>query len=290
MKIVNCSKHLELQPLNVTYIVISTAITAYSRIHISQVKMKVIAIGGNLYYSDTDSIVTDICLSDSIISNNELGKLKLEYMVKQGIFISGKIYWLMDSNDKAHNKAKGIKSNSLSYTDYLNLLNGIDVTTSVKTESKTDWSKGEVVMKDKENIVIHSKIYVKCTKIYDINGKLIDTKPLIIYDIDKSIVLYTRKDLIVYNNQIIYTKKVKDFTIYKSYYDIYKLFYLYLSLGIIIPVSLVAYVLTIVDDDVLYNTNEDSYILYDSTINQLLFVKVESDPDPNPEIEVVISN
>lgn len=79
-----------------------------------------------------------------MVSSKELGKLKLEYILERGIFISGKNFWLRDSNGKYYNKAKGIKPSSLSYIDYMNLLNGIYVTTATRAESKTNRSKGEV--------------------------------------------------------------------------------------------------------------------------------------------------
>ncbi len=46
---------------------ISAAWTAYGRIHISKLKLDIINKGGNIYYSDTDSIVTDIALDDKLV-------------------------------------------------------------------------------------------------------------------------------------------------------------------------------------------------------------------------------
>lgn len=39
-----------------------------------------------LYYMDTDSIVENKLLPDWMISNNELGKMKLEHIIKKGVF------------------------------------------------------------------------------------------------------------------------------------------------------------------------------------------------------------
>lgn len=52
-------------------------------------------LGGNIYYSDTDSIVTDIQLPAEYVDEKEIGKLKLEYLVDKGYFISGKTYCLI---------------------------------------------------------------------------------------------------------------------------------------------------------------------------------------------------
>lgn len=111
-----------------------------------------------------------------MLSTKELGKLKLEHKVKKGIFITNKTYCLVYYNDKFINKAKGIKSNSLSITDYEKLLSNENVTTAIKVQSKTDWMKGEVRIYDKENITINSNSYTKREKIY-MNNKWLDTKP-----------------------------------------------------------------------------------------------------------------
>lgn len=56
---------------------ISAAVTAYARIHINKIKLYIISKGGIIYYSDTDSVVTNLELPDYMVNSNELGKLKL---------------------------------------------------------------------------------------------------------------------------------------------------------------------------------------------------------------------
>jgi len=90
VKIADVLKDSENDKMDVTSIPISAAVTAYARIHISKIKLDILKMGGKIYYSNTDSIVTDIQLSDNYVSNKELGKLKLEHEIKDGIFISGK--------------------------------------------------------------------------------------------------------------------------------------------------------------------------------------------------------
>lgn len=63
-----------------------------------------------VYYSYTDSIVTNIKLPKKFISPTELGKLKLEYNIKHGIFIISKTYCMITDENKFIYKAKGIKS------------------------------------------------------------------------------------------------------------------------------------------------------------------------------------
>ena len=75
---------------------ISAVITAYARIHMNKLKLNILNKGGKLYYSDTDSIVTEIELPNYLVSANKLGLLKLEHVLQKGIFISNKIYYLLN--------------------------------------------------------------------------------------------------------------------------------------------------------------------------------------------------
>lgn len=79
-------------PMSVRSVPISAAVYAYGRIHITPIKLDIFNRRGSIYYSDTDSIVTDMKLPDNMISNNEIGKLKLEHEVETAIFITGKTY------------------------------------------------------------------------------------------------------------------------------------------------------------------------------------------------------
>lgn len=139
-----------------------------------------------------------------MVDSKELGKLKLEHEVKQGIFISGKIYWFMTKDGKIINRAKGINSSSLSYDDYASLLHDKNVYTAKKKQSKIDWSIGHVVIEEKDNITINSNNYTKRVKIHS-DEVWVDTKPVFINNIDKSLIPYntnTNKSLLVLSNPI----------------------------------------------------------------------------------------
>ncbi|MGH2179861.1 hypothetical protein, partial [Enterococcus faecalis] len=88
---------------------------------------------GKIYYSDTDSIVVDKKLPESIVSSNELGKLKLEHEIIEGYFISDKTFPLVDINGKVINKCKGIDSKHLSLEDYKRMYNMESITNATKT-------------------------------------------------------------------------------------------------------------------------------------------------------------
>lgn len=156
---------------------ISSAISAYSRIKIHQIKMKILKLNGKIYYSDTDSIITDIKLNTS----NKLGDLKLEDTIKTGFFPSQKVYAYINSNNNIIKKFKGIPENlreSLNIDDFKNFIKN-------ETEFKPEkWIKS--INKDLNSLRIIStnasySTFFKLTKrdkIFDSNNKWIDTKPI----------------------------------------------------------------------------------------------------------------
>lgn len=57
----------------------AATVTSYSRIHINKIKLQIInELKGKVYYSDTDSIITDVEFPDSMVYPSDIGKLKLE--------------------------------------------------------------------------------------------------------------------------------------------------------------------------------------------------------------------
>jgi len=91
-------------------IAIASAITAYARIVMSQLKNRRDII---IYYSDTDSIIVNKPLDDIFVSQTELGKFKLEHVAKRGVFIAPKVYALELENGETIIKIKGLIKNSL---------------------------------------------------------------------------------------------------------------------------------------------------------------------------------
>jgi len=85
-------------------------------------KLDILRKKGKIYYSDTNSIVTDAELHSDMVSANELGKLKKEHFITEGIFICGKLYCFTHESHQLHIKAKGVYSNRLKHKDFLDLL------------------------------------------------------------------------------------------------------------------------------------------------------------------------
>jgi hypothetical protein len=99
---------------------IAAAITAYSRIHMTQFKNNPLI---NLYYTDTDSIYTDSDIDITMISDTILGKLKLENICTKAIFLAPKLYCLLTESGKFIHKVKGLKHEiELTFKDFENLL------------------------------------------------------------------------------------------------------------------------------------------------------------------------
>ena len=137
------NKEYKEDPFKDVSIAIASAVTAYARIHMNKVKLDILDKGGLIYYSDTDSIVTNKALDPSEIGP-ELGLFKLEYQVKRGNFISSKTYCLALNEATPIKvkgvdhytliKAKGVNNHKLSEQDFIYLYKGFDIKTS-RTES-----------------------------------------------------------------------------------------------------------------------------------------------------------
>jgi len=98
-------------------VAIASAITAYARIHMSQFKNNP---DFKLYYSDTDSMVTNKPLPDYMVGTG-LGQLKLEYVIKKAVFLAPKVYALITTDGKEIIKVKGLTSEVISKLTFSDL-------------------------------------------------------------------------------------------------------------------------------------------------------------------------
>jgi len=150
----------------------SAAISAYARMSINKYKN----IPGNpCIMSDTDSVVLTKELPFNIIGK-ELGQMKLEHTIEEGIFIRKKLYILKTIDNKEIIKSSGVKPSNLNYEKFKLLLSG----ESVKTEGLTF----NVLWKELNINIVNKTINLKGLQhnIIDINDH---------YDINfKSIVPY----------------------------------------------------------------------------------------------------
>ena len=165
----------EVEDFHDVSIAISSAVTSYSRIFMNKIKLDILNKGGKIFYTDTDSIITDIKLDDNLVGN-DIGQFKLEHEIAEGYFISNKTYAFKKYNDDVVLKNKGVYTKSLKYTDYIDLYLEKDVI-GIRYESVKDYNKGVALFQPK-NILLSGNSYTKRIKVFDSNEFWVDTKPI----------------------------------------------------------------------------------------------------------------
>ncbi len=132
---------------------------------------------------------------------NKLGQLKLEYLLEEAYFISNKTYVLLTYNGEVIKKAKGISPESLSVTDFKNMYYKSESVQGEKISSVISYDKGSVSIQSK-NISISWDSFIKREKIFDSKSNLwVDTKPLYLDTLNKSITIYKPLKLIKYQQK-----------------------------------------------------------------------------------------
>jgi hypothetical protein len=103
-------------------------VTSYARVFMHKAKLDILEKGGEVYYSDTDSLVIGNIEIKNIPLNigKNLGDFKIEHYIKKGYFLSNKLYGIEKINpgDNLENfliVAKGVKAETLSMNDLKNL-------------------------------------------------------------------------------------------------------------------------------------------------------------------------
>jgi len=93
---------------------IASSITAQGRIEMHKWFTKVRNRGGNVWYCDTDSVVTDIQLPEG----EGLGEMDLEGTLKEGIFLAPKVYAERYEDGGELVKAKGMRSPDFTFDEF----------------------------------------------------------------------------------------------------------------------------------------------------------------------------
>ena len=148
-------------------IAIASAVTSYARILISKTTLEMLNKGCSIYYSDTDSLVTDTPLNKELVGEG-IGQFKLEHTIKKAYFISSKTYCLVLSHGSIIIKAKGVNNNKLNESDFIDLYKGLNVEAQ-RTESYKNYSEGYVNLNIIKDIVLNGDAYTKRLKLFDNN-------------------------------------------------------------------------------------------------------------------------
>ncbi|RKF82842.1 putative DNA polymerase [Golovinomyces cichoracearum] len=109
---------------------VAAAVTSYARIFMSKVKLDILKNNGKIFYSDTDSIITDIELDKSLVDDKQIGKFKLEYDIDLAVMPAPKVYCLklkdpdniLPAGKKIIMKAKGGSTRNLTIEDFIRMV------------------------------------------------------------------------------------------------------------------------------------------------------------------------
>jgi hypothetical protein len=153
---------------------IAAAVTAYGRIHMSQFKN---SNKFELYYSDTDSMDISEPLDNSMVGNC-LGKMKLEYVFKDAVYLAPKVYGCVNiENNEEIIKIKGAKK-KISFNNLTSLLKKDEKYFINQEKWYKNLSEGQIkIINEIYTLMITSN---KRKLIFDKNNYLIETRPLII--------------------------------------------------------------------------------------------------------------
>jgi hypothetical protein len=155
----------------------ASAVLSYSRIYMLKVMIYILHNGGNIYYTDTDSLVTDIRLPESLCHPKTLGLFKLEAEIEEGYFIGDKIYAFITKDGKLVKKAKGLSSENLTFEDYKTMFYKGKFESGVKTSSFKYLAEGKVLIDD-QSVILDLEYNKRYKTIVD--NKWIDTSPLVL--------------------------------------------------------------------------------------------------------------
>lgn len=131
--VINKLSNKKYSPIIMSNVAIASAVTSYARIHMIQFKNN-----ENCFYSDTDSIITNIPL-DNHLMGDELGLMKDEMagvIIDKALFMGIKKYGYQykDINGKVVDKSiiSGVERDSISFKELENIFEGKTITINNK--------------------------------------------------------------------------------------------------------------------------------------------------------------
>jgi hypothetical protein len=159
-----------------TNVPIAAAVTAYSRMIINGFKLLCQEQNIEIFYSDTDSLVTKQALPDVYLDSAALGKLKLEHKIKEGYFVAPKIYWLETEEGEEVTKCKGYPG-KLTKDQILDLYEGKSLDLTIERWVR-DLATGTVRIQQGVKYQLNPT-FNKRQKVFE-KGKWVNTHPLVL--------------------------------------------------------------------------------------------------------------
>lgn len=164
-------------PPRISAVQMAAAITACSRIHMYKYISR-----PDCYYTDTDSAILGSPLPEDEISS-ELGKLKMEYKVKKGIFLAPKSYTIVteDAGDIIKHKgpAKDLVNVEWFESQYVDPSRTKQLT--LESNFRIDWHTLNIAKK-KYQVSLGIRVGTKREPVYDKNDVWVDTQPKDVID------------------------------------------------------------------------------------------------------------
>jgi hypothetical protein len=136
-----------------TSIIFSAFLTANAMVQMHKSKLSNLAAGGSIFYTDTDSIITDLSMDKlkEVMSEkvgSEVGQLNFEYSINRGYFNKNKLYALLLNDGTIITKGKGFSTESLSLSEYEQMY--IYSIKGTKIYSKTNYFVWSVFISNKK--------------------------------------------------------------------------------------------------------------------------------------------
>ena len=132
-------------------VAVASTVTARARLILLDA-LRYADANGIVYYCDTDSVVTDVKLPDTMVDSVELGKWDLEGEPLKALFLKPKVYVELFENKKDNVKFKGVTKDTqqgLDFFDYERLLKDLQE------------NKKEYVIVEKNKTTLRSVMYMK---------------------------------------------------------------------------------------------------------------------------------
>ena len=185
-------------PPRISAVHIAAAVTACSRMHMYKYISR-----PDCYYTDTDSAVLGSPLPEDEISSTELGKLKIEHFVKQGIFLAPKTYSLKTEESGEVVKHKGPAKNLVDVKWFESQLQDLSRTEDliVKSHFRIDWHTLNIGEMD-THVRLGVNIGSKRVPIYDTNNVWVDTKPKEVLDFGGQDLTITKLEMKIMQEQL----------------------------------------------------------------------------------------
>jgi hypothetical protein len=155
---------------NAVSISTAAAILSYASVHMLKLKLYILSQGGIIYYTDTDSIVTNIILPPEFVDPKEIGKLKLEHTIVEGYFLADKTYAMKTQEGEIIKRAKGIDARKLSFDDYRKMYSNESIDNTVRTSSIRNYVLGSVNIEKDKRVQLNMTDYHKRVKVLDDKG------------------------------------------------------------------------------------------------------------------------